>query len=432
MTAVSTLMRRGWCPGVRRPMATGDGLLVRLHPLGGRLSVDQARLVADAARKHGNGHLDITGRGNLQIRGVRDETYPALLALLEREGLVELEGDGPNRLTVTSPLAGIDPLDRFDTFVLARAIEDKAHAIDGLSAKFVVAVDGGGSMPLDAIGADIHLLPVNESNMIAFGVPSSDGLQWIGATALARVPEAVADILSGYARMKKAGRTEARRLRDLERDLVRELADAAALEPTSPLCVRPPAPRAGILHAKGGKAFLLALPFGRCGSAQLEQAAAWSERFGMGEVRLSFTRGILLPGLAESHLVTFLDEARRPGFITEAQDPRLSLLACPGKPDCASALTPAPVNALRIASACGPLLSQGATLHVSGCRKGCAHPSQADLTLVGRDDGRYDVIPNGSTQDATCLHLSIDNLMTRLLPLNTLDDLRCAFAESAR
>ncbi len=25
-------MRRGWCPGTLRPMATGDGLLVRLHP----------------------------------------------------------------------------------------------------------------------------------------------------------------------------------------------------------------------------------------------------------------------------------------------------------------------------------------------------------------------------------------------------------------
>src|SRR5687767_2197743 len=104
--------RRGWCPGVRRPMATGDGLLVRLHPFAGRLSADQVRLIAQAALDHGNGHIDITARGNLQIRGVRDDTYPALLALLEREGLAGPEGDGPNRLTVLSPLAGLDVLDR--------------------------------------------------------------------------------------------------------------------------------------------------------------------------------------------------------------------------------------------------------------------------------------------------------------------------------
>ena len=100
--------RRGWCPGVRRPMETGDGLLVRLHPFAGRLTADRARLIAEAAREFGNGHLDITARGNLQIRGVSDETYPGLLALLEREGLAEPEGEGPNRLTIVSPLAGLD------------------------------------------------------------------------------------------------------------------------------------------------------------------------------------------------------------------------------------------------------------------------------------------------------------------------------------
>ena len=44
--------RRGWCPGVRRPMETGDGLLVRLHPFAGRLTADQAR--ARSPRLRGN------------------------------------------------------------------------------------------------------------------------------------------------------------------------------------------------------------------------------------------------------------------------------------------------------------------------------------------------------------------------------------------
>jgi precorrin-3B synthase len=164
----------------------------------------------------------------------------------------------------------------------------------------------------------------------------------------------------------------------------------------------------------------------------LEQAAAWSERFGTGEMRLSFTRGVLLPGMAREHLTMLLVEADRTGFITKANDPRLSLLACPGRPDCASARTPAPADALRIAGACGNLLERGASLHVSGCRKGCAHPGKADLTLVGRDDGRYDVVPDGPTHDVSSLHLSIDELMTRLSPLKTFNDLRSAFTESTR
>lgn len=411
-------------------MATGDGLLVRLHPLAGRLTADQARLIAQAACQHGNGHLDITARGNLQIRGVREETYPALMVLLDREGLVESEGNGPNRLAMVSPLAGLDPLEHFDALRLAQTIESRAGTVEGLPPKLFVAVDGGGLMPLDAIGADLHLLAQDEA--ITFGVASPDGLQWIGAASLARAPKAVIAIVSTFVRIREAGRTEARRMRDLARDLVRELSASAALDPTSPPGMRPAAPRAGILEIGAGKAVLLALPFGRCTDAQLEQAAAWSDRFGSGEIRLSFTRGILLPGVADVDLAALLDEAQNAGFITESHDPRLSLLACPGKPDCASALTGAPTDALRIASACRSLLSQGASLHVSGCRKGCAHPSRADLTLVGRDDGRYDVIPNGSTQDAACFHLSIDDLMTRLLPMNTPNDLRHAFTENAQ
>jgi len=31
-------LRRGWCPSTLRPMETGDGWLVRLHPPGARLT----------------------------------------------------------------------------------------------------------------------------------------------------------------------------------------------------------------------------------------------------------------------------------------------------------------------------------------------------------------------------------------------------------
>jgi precorrin-3B synthase len=87
---------------------------------------------------------------------------------------------------------------------------------------------------------------------------------------------------------------------------------------------------------------------------------------------------------------------------------------------------------LRLASARSDLLAQGTNLHVSGCPKGCAHPGRADLTLVGRADGRYDVVPGGSTRDVSTLHLSIDEIMTRLLLSKTSADLRRAFPERAR
>lgn len=431
MSAQSHIMRRGWCPGVRRPMATGDGLLVRLHPFAGRLSADQANLVAQAARDHGNGHLDITARGNLQIRGVREDTYPALLAQLDRQGLAEPEGEGPNRVTVLSPLAGHDRLDRFDTLALAQRIENAAGNIDGLPGKFFIAVDGGGSMPLDELRADVHLVASGEDT-ITFGMPSSSGLHWLGTSPLSRTPDAVGTILSGLADCIRRGMTEVRRLRDLDPGLMRELVIRSGLHPPAAPPRRIAAARAGVMSHENGQAILLALPFGRCRTGQLAQAAAWSERFGSGEVRLSFTRGILLPMIADQHVPALIDEANRAGFITEADDVRLCLIACPGKPDCGGAFTTAPADALRIAESCADLLRQGATLHVSGCAKGCAHPGKADLTLVACDDGRYDVVPGGSTRNASFLHLSIDEIMHRLSPLNTLDNLRRTFPDRQR
>jgi len=79
---------KGWCPGGVRPMPSGDGLLVRVRPWCGAFTLEQARGLADIAATLGNGHIDLTRRANLQIRGLRDESLPALHDALDRLGLL--------------------------------------------------------------------------------------------------------------------------------------------------------------------------------------------------------------------------------------------------------------------------------------------------------------------------------------------------------
>jgi precorrin-3B synthase len=126
-----------------------------------------------------------------------------------------------------------------------------------------------------------------------------------------------------------------------------------------------------------------------------------------------------------------MDEARRLGFIVDGDDPRLNLLACPGKPACAGAWTSAPRDALRIADAARELLTSGATIHVSGCAKGCAHPGAADLTLMGRENGSYGVVAGGSSRDAALVERSFEEIMARLSVLKNPGDLRRALEETA-
>jgi len=72
-------LRKGWCPGARRPMPVKDGLLVRLRISGGIVAGAIMRGIAQAGRDHGNGLFDLSARGNLQIRGVRESALPALI-----------------------------------------------------------------------------------------------------------------------------------------------------------------------------------------------------------------------------------------------------------------------------------------------------------------------------------------------------------------
>ena len=80
---------KGWCPGALRPMQSGDGLVVRVRPFGGRLDSTQIAGIADLAERYGNGLIDVTSRANLQIRGVTDEGHQPLLEGLARLHLLD-------------------------------------------------------------------------------------------------------------------------------------------------------------------------------------------------------------------------------------------------------------------------------------------------------------------------------------------------------
>jgi precorrin-3B synthase len=167
---------------------------------------------------------------------------------------------------------------------------------------------------------------------------------------------------------------------------------------------------------------------GRCDADLLERVAGWSERFGNNELRLSPWRGLALPGVAQADIPRLTAEARSAGLILDPADPRLAVLACPGRPACASATTDTHADAARLAEAARAALAGSAKVHVSGCPKGCAHPGSADLTLVG-DGGAYRVVPGGSPRDAALTHLPFDEILRRLSAVPASQSLASAFAE---
>lgn len=406
-------MRRGWCPGTLRPMLTGDGLLVRLHPPHNALTPDQLAYVAELASRHGNGQIEISGRGNLQLRGIREDAHPALVEDLLAAGLVdEAEGDGPHRLALTSPLAGRAADELLDAAALAEAVEHAGRSVVGLTAKVSIVVDGGGALALDGFAADLRLLAIS-GDAVTLGLP---GELWFGPVAPHEVAACAAHLLDSFVSASRASFGKVRRMRDLSSDELTLLATTSGLGSMPAPASRPKPARAGLFAERDNRVAVLAgLPFGRTDTAGLRRLGQIARNAGLRKIRVSPWRGLAFCGLSADAASLLQEGLRDEGLIVEPDDPRLAVSACAGAPACARGEAATLANAAVLAGAMAPMLADGLSLHVSGCAKSCAYPGRADLTLVGRD-GRYDVILAGGTGDIAIAHLSLTELVRRLEP----------------
>ena len=109
---------RGLCPTLAAPMQTGDGLLVRLHPVASGLSSNTLIALCKAALGHGNGIVEVTARGNLQIRGLTAQSALGLSQDVDALGIAVRTGVPVE----TGPLAGLDAQEIANPTPLAKRI----------------------------------------------------------------------------------------------------------------------------------------------------------------------------------------------------------------------------------------------------------------------------------------------------------------------
>jgi len=102
---VAVRSRPDACPGVFAPHDAADGALARIRLPGGAISAAAVRVVADCADELGDGHLHLTSRGNLQLRGLARSG--ALVARLTAAGLLPSATHERVRNVLASPLAGL-------------------------------------------------------------------------------------------------------------------------------------------------------------------------------------------------------------------------------------------------------------------------------------------------------------------------------------
>jgi precorrin-3B synthase len=358
---------KGWCPSALRPMLSGDGLVVRLRPRGGRLSADQAVGIADLSRRYGNGLIDLTSRANLQIRGVREASHEALVIGLDRLGLVDDDqAMEAQRNIMVAPLW--DQGD--DTQSLASELE-RALASRGLGLpeKFGFAIDCDVSRVLTRAPADIRIERGADSDLTVRADGAFEGRVVSRGEAIDMALSLAEWFLSSSG------------VRDGRGRMATHLASGARL-PDALTGKAKPAPAAASpspgIHASGA---LVGLAFGQMQSETLSFLAGLAPG-----LRLTPWRMMLVEGLREM--------PQHQGLVTRADDPLLRVVGCTGAPACPEAHT----ETRKLAASLAPDLPADTCLHVSGCAKGCAHPGPSDVTLVGTSDG-FDLVRDGSPRD---------------------------------
>jgi precorrin-3B synthase len=397
------VLRKGWCPGALRPMHSGDGLLVRVRPPSGMVSVSAAAALAELARRHGNGAIDLTQRANLQLRGIRTSELTALSEGLAKLGMLDATPEAEAvRNVVLSPLSGFDP-ESADGCVIARYLDQRLrsqHTLHALPGKFGFAIDGGGGWPLGVTGLDVTLATQSRGEPWRLYLDGARNVSAIVAEADA-VP-ALERVASNFlaARNLSEGLWPHRMRALVEALGAGAILTAAGLGPTqhSPsarLRVRPTVGRLDV--ADGLIVAAVGLPFGRLSAAELYRLSTTAGEAGAVDMRLTPWRSIFVICPTSRCADAVLDAARVSQLLIHPNDPRMSIDACPGAPACSSGETPAREDAANLAARLN-LPSERGLLHVSGCAKGCARKESARVTLIGRG-GHYDLVINGTTRD---------------------------------
>lgn len=390
-------MARGACPALDAPMLTGDGYLSRVALIDAISPSELAALCA-LSERHGNGVVDISARGNLQLRGLTPSSAAALeadvrsLALPLREGLA----------VEWSPLAGFDPATDIDPRPLGLEIMARAKDLRGsLAPKLSVVIETRGLIRLDDLLADIRLVATENDDRkgwhILLGGTAKQG-RAIGFVQEDRAADCVAALLDHFATLGPRTRG-----RDIDPARLPETV-CPALE-AFPLPLLPPDRDAfGLFDLNDGRSALrVALPFGQIRSRHLAAFAETAERAGIDHVRPAQDHTLLAIGPAEA-CQTLQAAAATHGFIIDEHDPLRQIDACPGAPSCQSARLDTHALGRFAAEEAGELLDGSLSLHLSGCLKACAHPTAATLVFAGTDDATHLVI-DGKTTDTPAKRL---------------------------
>ena len=396
-----------------------QSFMCRLRFAGGITNTAQCRGVADLAERFGAGHVDVTTRANLQIRGIAPaHTADVLMGLVEL-GIINRGAGADNIRNITaSPTAGIDPEEIIDTRPLARQMHHyilNHREMYGLPRKFNIAFDGGGRVSTLEDTNDIGFVAVRHEGKVGFRLQLggiTGHKDFARDTGVLLTPDQCVPVAEAIVRVfiEHGNRTDRRKARlkyllddwGLEKYLAeteKRLPFALARVPLD-TCVSRTAAVDRIGHVgvhrqkQAGLSYIgIVLPVGRMSVTQLRQLSAIADRFGSGTIRLTVWQNLLISDIADRDIAEVKRQIEAMGLHWSATNVRAGLVACTGAAGCKYAAAHTKRHAMQIADHLDTCLQldHPINIHLTGCHHSCAQHYVGDIGLIGTRVGEESV-----------------------------------------
>ncbi|OBH13004.1 precorrin-3B synthase [Mycobacterium sp. E1747] len=351
------------CPGALQVHRAADGALARIRLPGGMLTAAQLGALARVSSEHGSGTLELTARGNVQLRGITEVSAAA--EAIANAGLLPSATHERVRNIVSSPLAGraggaVDVRPWVADLDAAICAEPSLVELGG---RFWFSFDDGRA-DVSGLCADVgvHALCDGWALLLA---GRDTGLRLTAGEVI----ETLLSIATRFA----TTRGSAWRVNEL--DDVESLLPGAELGAVAyPAITRPPV---GWIDQdwpgqEGRVALGAAVPLGVLSASVAEYLAAI-------EAPLVITpwRSVLVCDLDEGLADVALRVLAPLGLVFDENSPWLDVSACTGSPGCAHSLADVRADA---AAAVGA--DAGRHRHFVGCDRACGSPLIGEVLLA--------------------------------------------------
>ncbi len=229
----TTRTRPDRCPGVLRPWPADDGALVRIRVPGGRLRAASLMALAAVAEEYGDARVHVTGRANLQLRGLplsHGVLPERVVTAIEATGLLPSRAHDLARNVLTSPLTGLVG-GRADLRPVTAALDAlllSEPALAALPGRFLFTLDDGRGDLADR-HRDLGLVALDsETGQLRVGAG------WGRVIALADAPTALVGYALLFLDRRGTGPTAAWHVDDLARPLAARESPGMAGRPGIP------------------------------------------------------------------------------------------------------------------------------------------------------------------------------------------------------